>query len=118
MYGLPPDFDFTVFAGRRLEQICFAEYQINLHFDGEVGIGVESTFSYDSGRRQPTQVVEVPVTTSDLMGLLGHQVSEAREEKAGTLVLVFDNDHTLRIFDDSREYESYRVWVGQKEIIV
>jgi hypothetical protein len=93
-------------------------YQINLHFEGELGVSIESTFSHETARgSSDAQVIRMPVASSDLMGLLGHRVSGARGDATGTLVLVFDNGHTLRIFDDPH-YEAYRICVGQKEIIV
>jgi hypothetical protein len=51
------------------------------------------------------------------MSDFGHRVSGSRGDATGTLVLVFDNGHTLRVFDVPH-YEAYRICVGQKEIIV
>ena len=92
MYGLPSDFDAKVFVERTLEQICFNQNQIALHFDDNVSIIVESAFSHDGNQPlSETRVVEVPVSHSDLMQLVGFSVSEASGDKDGTLTLVFDN---------------------------
>jgi hypothetical protein len=117
MYGLPSDFDGRVFTGRILEQVCFNENQVTLSFDGDMAVMVESAFSYEAPPAE-SRLTEVPVFHSDLMRLLGRRVSSAVGDEDGTLVLVFENGHRLRILDDSREYESYRIRLGKKMIIV
>jgi len=119
MYGLPSDFDAKFLVGRTLEQICFNQNQIALHFDDDLSIVVESAFSH-GGSLTPSdaRIVEVPVKHSNLMQLLGLSVSEASGDEDGSLTLVFDNGHTFRCFDTSREYESYKIQHRATEIIV
>lgn len=119
MYGLPSDFDAKFLFERTLEQICFNQNQIALHFDDNISIIVESAFSHD-GNQPPseTRVIEVPVSHSDLMQLVGFSVSDASGDKDGTLTLVFDNGHVFRCFDTSPKYESYKIDVRGTTIIV
>ena len=78
MHGLPADFDGGMLRGRALEQICFNQNQVALHFDNDVGIVIESSFLHQTEDRLSTQrAVHVPVSTSDLMGLLGSSVTAA-----------------------------------------
>jgi hypothetical protein len=51
------------------------------------------------------------------MRLLGHSVAEA-STNGGALTLVFSNRDTLTILDDSENYESYQIQIGETVIIV
>lgn len=119
MYGLPMNFSATFLNGRTLEQICFNQNQISLHFDSEVTITIESAFAHQQPEsEEEVKLLEVPVLQSDLMQLLGRSVSRASGTDDGTLVLVFENGHTLKCFDTSREFESYQIRHGTSVIIV
>ena len=113
MYGLPKDFDGGFLVGRTLELVCFARYQMYLHFDEKVIITVESAFSYNA-----SGVVDVPVGESNLMELVGAVVLAATGDDGGTLSLLFDNGQTVKVYDTSRQYESYTIAHGGKKITV
>jgi hypothetical protein len=49
------------------------------------------------------------VSSFDLMQLVQSKVSHAAGDQAGTLSLTFENGHVLKIYDDSEQYESYRI---------
>jgi hypothetical protein len=110
MHRLPKDFDPSVIEGRTLEQVCFNSNQIAPHFDDDLSIIVESAFSHITD--PPTdgdRLLAVPVSTSYLMQLLQSRVSQATGDEQGTLTLVFENNHTLKIYDNSEDYESYTI---------
>jgi hypothetical protein len=113
MYGLPKDFDGSFLVGRTLEMVCFNQTQVYLHFDEHVSIAIESAFSCGT-----EEVVDVPVKESHLMELLGSSVSVARGDENGTLGLLFDGGQVLKIYDTTKQYESYTITYGGKEIIV
>lgn len=113
MYGLPPDFDPQPLVGRTLEMVCFAAYQLFLHFDGAVLISVGSAYSYPDEQRHT-----LPVSTSALMALIGQAVTGAEGTTDGTLSLQFATGETLRIFDNSPVYESYSIAFGDRVIYV
>lgn len=118
MYGLPSDFDASFFVGVTLEMICFNANQISLQFDKKVVLTIEGRYLHKKGAAdQPAQIVSLPVSKSDLMLLLERSVSLASGAEDGTLTLVFDNRHSLTCFDDA-QYESYRIKIGEQEIIV
>jgi hypothetical protein len=113
MYGLPKDFDGSFLVGRTLELVCFSQNQMSLHFSDDITITIESAFSY-----KIDQIVDVPVQQSNLMELLGSSVSVAQGDENGTLSLLFDNGATLKVFDTTKQYESYTISYGGKVIIV
>ena len=81
MYDLPKDIDFSEWIGRRLELVCFAEYQVFFHFERNLRISVMRSFSYQrSGNTKAPVEIEVPVAVSDLMQLLGHTIRNVSDE--------------------------------------
>jgi hypothetical protein len=113
MYGLPKDFDGSFLVGRILEMVCFSQNQVYLHLEGKVAITIESAISCGDD-----QIVYVPVKRSNLMEFLGASVSAVRGDDRGTLSLFFDNGQTLKIFDTTKQYESYTITHGDKNIII
>ncbi len=113
MYGLPKDFDASFLIGRTLEQVCFSQNQVSLHFDDNITLTIESAFAYKT-----QQVVNVPVHESNLMELLGASASMAHGAENGTLSLTFDNGQSLKVYDTTKLYESYTITYRGKVIIV
>lgn len=113
MYGLPKDFDGSFLVGRTLGLLCFSQNQMSLHFDDDVTIAIESAFAYKTA-----QVIDVPVHESDLMELLGTAVASVQGDANGTLSLLFNNGQTLKLYDTTKQYESYTITYGGKVIIV
>jgi hypothetical protein len=113
MYGLPKDFNGSFLVGRILEMVCFAQYQVYLHFNERIIITIASAFSYKTD-----SVIEVPIQESNIMELLGLSVSAAMGDENSTLSIIFNNGKALKIYDTSKQYESYTIAYEGKEIIV
>jgi hypothetical protein len=113
MYGLPKDFDGSFLVGRVLEMVCFAQHQVYLHLEQKITITIESAFSYKNDL-----AVDVPVSESNLMELLGSSVLTATGDENGTLSLLFSNRQTLKIYDTSKRYESYTIAYDGGEIVI
>jgi hypothetical protein len=119
MYGLPPQFDATFLMGRTLEAVSFTSNTVTLCFDNDILITLLSSFEYaDLATLESSPRVRVPVKQSNLMELIDRQITSVEGDKLGTLTLEFDRGSMLRLFDDSSEYESYRIAHGAREIIV
>jgi hypothetical protein len=119
MYKLPTDFDGAFFLGRTLEHVSFSENTVSLYFNESVSIVVESCLEHQGGPDAPPPAIQrVPVSESRLMQLLGRSIRGATGDDRGTLELVFDNGHVVRVFDDPPCYESYSIFIGEKRIIV
>ena len=113
MYGLPSGFDASRFVGCMLEQVSFSVNTIHLSFSKNASITTESCFAHslpgeacDSGR------AHVPVCDSRLMQLLGESIECAEASSDGTLSLRFANGHRLVFYDDTPQYEAYRIRLG------
>ena len=119
MYGLPPGFDTSRLLGCALEQVSFSENTVHLSFTNDVSITIESCFAHSRhGGLGDVERTRVPVRESQLMQLLGESVESAHASADGTLRLRFTNGHVLACFDDSPQYEAYRIKLGEEEIIV
>ena len=120
MYGLPKDFDGSMFVGRTVGLVSFSVNTIHISFDGDISITLESSFEHRLGTEEPAQVCvqEVPVEESRLMQLTGRSVESVEANVDGTLTLHFDGGHILPCFDDSPQYASYRITHGNLEIYV
>jgi hypothetical protein len=119
MHGLPTDFDFNVLIGHLLELLCFSQNTISLNFSGDVMITIEGGFSYSRDPTNvPPKVLQVPVVESDVMALLGQTITKASGDERGTLTLEFGNGARFMCYDDSTQFESYHIVIGDKEIHV
>ena len=118
MYGLPKDFDEAAFVGQELVQVSFSVNTIHFVFDGKASLTLLSTFIYSPSLNDAVHRETVPVSSSGLMELIGNKVKSARATSDGQLTLVFENGGSLTCVDDSIEYESYYICIGDKEIIV
>ena len=118
MYGLPKDFDVSVFIGKTLDLVCFSVNTVNLIFEKNVSIIIMSSFIYQHNCTENTNIQKIPVSSSDLMCLVGQVIEHAEGHENGALVLHLDNGQILTILDEFQQYESYMINIGDKEIIV
>ena len=118
MHGLPADFDPGMFVGHELIQVSFTVNTVHLCFDGDIAITMESSFTLRPGPAAETMTQSLPVEWSPIMVLLGRRVHSARATAEGMLVLEFEGGGMLSCLDDSKEYESYHIRIGDREIAV
>lgn len=117
MYGLPKDFDGSFFVGKRIELVSFAAYHIWIGFEERISITIESSFAHQESAL-PSPAQSPPVESSSLMRLVGRMVTSVEADEYGTLSLTFDDGQILRCFDDTENYECYRISVGESEYFI
>jgi len=119
MYGLPPNFDYSIFVGRVVEQVTFMQYMVWIVFDHNLSIAIESSYSHQScPSDDEDKVIDVPPEQSTLMQLTGKVVESAEAENPKTLVLHFQGGQVFKCFDDSQAYECFKIVNKGKETIV
>ena len=116
MYGLPKDFDVSVFVGKELIQICFAINVVSVHFEERIRITSEGSFGYSLSPENKDVAYQIPVKDCEILELVGQAVTAATVEGPGGLRLRFDNGHSLIFYDDKSNYESYHIQLGDEEI--
>jgi len=119
MYGLPADFDATVFVNQELAQVSFTINTVHLVFDdGKMAITLEGAYvtKLDAGAEAKRQ--SPPIRSSDLMSFIGRRVSSAEAAETGVLTLQFEGGGSLACLDEMKEYEAYHIYVNGREIVV
>ncbi len=118
MHGVPEDLDLSDFVGSVLSQICFDQYQIQLHFYPDGSISVEGKWEL---RASDGELIDqsMPHQERDALRIhrcLGLSVVGYGVDAPESLAFSFDNGDVLRLFDSSRESESFTIEPG--EIVV
>lgn len=119
MYGLPGDFDPTVFVGRRLEAVTYGENYIRLDFGVGLGIVALSDVAHQATKGSGFSVDRVPSSDpSSLHTYVGRDVVAALVDPPRRLELALDGGGRIRLTDDSDQYESFVISIGSDEIVV
>ena len=118
MYGLPEDFDASVFLGRELSLVSFTINTVYLCFDEVHSITIEAQFLYQPSAEEKEIIQTIPGTYTKILSLIGKQVIQAESQKGGFLRLSFEGGGSVTCLDDSKQYESYHLQVGAKQIDV
>ncbi len=119
MFGLPPDLDLGFFTGRMLLQVCIGANEAILNFDGDISITITSPIACRSGARAADQRFDnYGDAAVALVGFIEKTVVSAKGEEDGTLVLTFQDDSRITLYDDSEHYESYTIKYDTNIIVV
>ena len=122
MYGVPADLDLSRFRGTALTQVCLGDYQIQFRFsapgrdDAMISVEGSWTLTDAAGRvvdkvgRDSLPYSQRPALSVNL--LLSRAVKESCINTPESFSLSFDSGHTLTIFDDSEQYESFSIQPG------
>lgn len=114
MYGVPADLDLSFLRGAELIQVCLGQYQLQFHFHPVGSISVEGGWEmldatgavidrrHDGPDRPPFQ----------LHRLLGQPVVGSEVSAPDWFALRFVGGEVLRVFDDSPQYESFKIEPG------
>ena len=116
MYGVPSNLDLMPFQGASLDQIALGQYIIHFHFAAEHSpvIGVEGKWELadSAGRILDHQMEPGEREVYRLHVLLGRTVTAGEVHAPDSFTLHFEGGYTLRIYDDSRQYESFSIQPG------
>ena len=116
MYGVPADLDLSGFVGAVLERIDLGQFILHFRFsaDPERVISVEGDWELRAPNSALLDHQMEPAVREAyrLHVLLGQSVTGYVVNSPASFVLAFDNGHTLRVFDRSREYESFSIQPG------
>lgn len=119
MHGLPETFDPSFLRGKEIENITFAAYQVNLHLNGKVWVQIEGRYKLLCDGQIIETVSTFPILQSSLLQLIGKKITDVSfTVRSGDIELVLENGHRLLIEGDTGPYESYRLFDGQKELVI
>lgn len=114
MHGVPEDLDLSDFVGGVLSQICLDQYQVELHFYPDGSIFMEGHWKLlDKDGRVVDQWEEhASREVYRIHRCLGSAVMDFAVNAPESFDLVFDNGDVLRVFDSSKESESFTIQPG------
>ena len=120
MYGLPEDTDLTAFIGRELELVSIGSYVANISFSGfeKIGITIEGDYAVSKPGGAQTHYSAAPEGVGELVALLGSSVTDVQISEHGTTTIYFADGAAIAIYDSEEHYESYQIYIGEREIVV
>jgi len=101
-------------VGKTVELVCFAQYTVYIHFEGDTLLTVEGGFRHIRGGSQIDYLAESPIRESSLMSIVESSIASGNVAENGELHFVFSNSDELTVFK-RLEFESHRLKVGGKE---
>lgn len=118
MYGLPDNFALDSFREATLIQVCLGQYQVQLRFDQNRGVSIETRYTVHDASGEQQEFVDVTDGAAALAALLGSRIDRATGTTDGTLTLMFVTGAKVIVYDDSDQYESYQINDGDRLIVV
>jgi hypothetical protein len=115
MYGVPANLDLRPFHGDYLTQVCIGPWDIQFKFGRGGDISVLGHWELrDAAGLLLEQAVDGPAAREchRVHRLLMATVVGSSIDPPWSFALHFDNGLTLRIFDDSKQYESCSIHPG------
>lgn len=115
MYGVPTDLDLSFLQGAEVIQVCLGLHEVQFHFHPAGSVHVQGGWELvgaeggriDHGHDRPEQRPPYQIHR-----LLGRRVAGTEVSPPAWISLRFDDGAVLRIFDDSREHESFQIQPG------
>lgn len=105
----------SVVVGKTVELLCFAQFTIYIHLEGNVLLTVEGGLEHIHAQTREAYSGESPIVHSGLMTILEGVVNSASIEENGNLSLAFSNGDSITVHKRVG-YESYRLSVEGKEL--
>ena len=118
MYGLAKDFDGSEFVGQMLELVSFASNVVVFGFGDQLSVSAFGRYQFSNGEVAGATHEELPVTKTEVVALLGLEVSSAEVREPGDFVLRFIGGASLVFEDDTPTYEAYSIATASGRRIV
>ncbi len=118
MHGLPKNIDLTFFRGKRLLQLCVGLNEVIINFDVGVSITAECRIRVDAPDGTSRAYIDSTDAATGLFDLLQRAVESVEGRTDGELILRFDNNWVVHLYDESAHYESYTIHNGDDVIVV
>lgn len=116
MHGIPSDLDLSPFIGATLERIDLGKWILHFHFAmqpaGVIGIEGEWKLLDLDGTVVDRQQEPAQRDAYRVHHLLLHEVTAFQVQAPRWFSLTFDNGMVLKVYDDSKQYESFSIQPG------
>ena len=108
MYGLPDNINLDFLKGKELLQVCVGFNDLILNFDENIVLSITSKCRYECSVKS-MDIDNYTSSASLICSMLGKKIIDASSKDGKHLVVKFDNECQLIIYDDSEYYESYLI---------
>jgi hypothetical protein len=116
LHGVPANLDLAPFLGASLQRIDLGKWIIHFQFDihpvGVIGVEGEWELLDSQGAVIDHQQEPADRESYRLHHLLLHDVVSAHVQAPEWFSLTFDNGMVLKVYDASRQYESFSIRPG------
>ena len=116
MYGVPEDLDLSAFRNAVVERVDLGPYIIHVRFAAEPALVLEIEGDWElrgpGGGILDRQEDPARRECIRLHLLLGRRVIATELAPPESIALRFESGHVLRVFDHSKEYESFGIEPG------
>lgn len=117
MNGVPVDIDLSFLHGKRLQSVSITQFQLQLLFDDQVRLSIESVYRIDKDG-SALSYDEIRGGAAEVVALLDMVVTNAYRLDEGAIRIEFGDSRALEVVDDSVQYESFQIWNGDVVIVV
>jgi hypothetical protein len=118
MYGLNKNSDLSFLLEKQLYRVSVGLYHVELNFNHEISIYMECQFHHILNGKSQTLSEDLPSSASSLLQLIGSTIVKVKNHGNGNIEIIFSNQHTLKIFDNNKSYESYKISGPSIQLIV
>lgn len=118
MYGLPKNINLNFILNKAITSICIGQHHIILYFEDELHFYIGNDCKFVSKDKSTTIISDNKNSASVLIPLLESTITHYQTKENGDLILYFDSNDTLYLYDDSPNFESYLIKYGDIEIVV
>src|SRR5262245_26525414 len=114
MYGVPDGLNLRFLHGSELIQVCLGLHQVQFIFHPEGAISVEGEWELlgADGSLLDRSEPAPRMLAFQLHRLLGQRVSQTQVNPPTSVAVQFESGEVLRVFDSSKEYESFTIQPG------
>ncbi len=114
MYGVPSELDLNFLHGSELIQVRLGVHQVQFIFHPVGAINVDGKWEHLGADGSVLDQSEPAPRTRpfQLHRLLGQRVTQTQVTPPTSIAVRFESGDTLRIFDSSKEYESFTIQPG------
>lgn len=117
MKGLSLDTDLTFLRGRELLQVCIGSNEVQMNFDEEVRITIESTCEYFENDVLLHEIENYKNSANIICVLVGLVIIDAKVDSAGGFSLLFDGLRCLHVLNSVSNYESFSITNRYQQLI-
>ncbi len=119
MYGVPVDLPLQSFVGQEFSQICIGSFQVQLHCPDTGWISIEGKWELrdKSGEMIDVNQEHIERKSYQLHRIINVPVTGFVVDPPRSFTLFFETGLRLTVFDDSKQYESFVLYLEGGDIL-